>query len=277
MVSGLFKESKRRGCYLTPACAAALLLSFNISAQAAVSDPSYPEIVVDDVKHVISAPTRWQKQEWQNFGLAAIGVIGVAAIADRPVRDEMRRHAPNSNGLMLKVERFGAEYAALTIGGFYLAGVSGNETAAVVAQDGLAASLIASAMITPAIKFIAGRARPRENVGIAKFQPLSTSYSSNSSFPSGHTTEAFALASVIANHYEETWVTCASYLLASLVGVARSYHDAHFASDVLAGALIGTLVGKSVVQHNKSLRTGKVVMQPEVAPGLIGVRIVSNY
>jgi len=132
-------------------------------------------------------------------------------------------------------------------------------------------------MITPAIKFVTGRACPRENAGIAKFHPFSLSYSSNSSFPSGHTTEAFALASVIAGHYEETWVACASYSVAGLVGVARSYHGAHFASDVLAGALIGTLVGKSVVARNSRLREGKMVLLPEIGPGLIGMRITRNF
>ncbi|HSM98626.1 MAG TPA: phosphatase PAP2 family protein [Gallionella sp.] len=230
-----------------------------------------------DVKHVLTAPTRWQDQEWQNLGLAAVGVIGVAAIIDRPVRDEMRRHAPNNNRFMLKVERFGAEYSIGVLGGFYLAGVIGNETAADVARDGLAASIIASGMITPTLKFITGRARPRENAGIAKFHPFSIGYSPNSSFPSGHTTQAFALASVIANHYEETWVTCASYSVAGLVGVARSYHDAHFASDVLSGALIGTLVGKSVVAHNKPQHARNVVVLPEIAPGSVGVRLTGSF
>jgi membrane-associated phospholipid phosphatase len=179
---------------------------------------------------------------------------------------------------MLKVERFGAEYSVGVLGGFYLAGTIGNnDTAVAVAQDGLAASIIASGMITPAIKFITGRARPRENLGIAAFHPFSLSYSSNSSFPSGHTTQAFAVASVIANHYDETWVAYSSYTVASLVGVARIYHDAHFTSDVMAGALIGTLVGKSVVAHNKPLRSGKVVVLPEIMPGLVGVRVTGSF
>jgi membrane-associated phospholipid phosphatase len=239
---------------------------------------SYPSVLVDDVNHVLTAPARWQKPEWQNLGLAAAGLIGVAAIADGPIRDEMTRHAPNDSRFMRNVERFGAQYSIGVLGGFYLAGAIGNnDTATVVAQDGLAASIIASGMITPAIKFVTGRARPRENLGVAHFHPFSLSYSSNSSFPSGHTTEAFALASVIASHYEETWVAGASYSVAGLVGVARSYHGAHFASDVLAGALIGTLVGKSVVAHNNPLRSGKVVLLPEVTPESIGVRITSNF
>lgn len=261
-------------------CAAILQLCLSGIAHA-VDQPipsSYPAILVDDVKHVLTAPARWQEQDWQNMGLATIGVIGVAAILDRPIRDEMRRHAPNNNGFMLGVERFGAEYSLAVLGGFYLAGAIGNNDNAVsIAQDGLAASIIASGIITPTIKFITGCARPRENAGTATFHPLSISYSSNSSFPSGHTTQAFSIASVIADHYEETWVTYSSYTIAGMVGIARIYHDAHFASDVLTGALIGTLIGRSVVAHNKPLRSRKVVVLPEITPQLLGVRIVGSF
>jgi hypothetical protein len=163
--------------------AAALLLCLNCTVQAADALPSYPEILVDDVKHVLTSPTRWQEQEWQNLGLAAISVIGVAVIIDRPLRDEMRHHAPNNNDFMLKVERFGAEYSLGMLGGFYLAGAIGNnDKAAAVAQDGLAASLIASGIVTPTIKFVTDRSRP-----------FGGSNTLNSSFPSGHTTQAFAL------------------------------------------------------------------------------------
>lgn len=260
-------------------CLSVLLLCLTGTVHAAENrPPSYPEVVLDDVKHVLSSPARWQEQDWQKLGLAAAGVVGVAVILDRPIRDEMRRHAPNDSRFMLNVERFGTQYSLGVLGSFYLAGAIGkNDTAIAVAQDGLAASIIASGIVTPTIKFITGRARPRENLGIAAFHPFSLGYSSNSSFPSGHTTQAFAVASVIASHYDETWVSYSSYTVASLVGVARMYHDAHFASDVVTGALIGTLVGKSVVGHNKSLRSAKVVVLPEIGPEFIGVRITSNF
>jgi len=212
------------------------------------------------------------------MGLTAAGLVGVAAILDRPVRDEMRRHAPNNSRFLLNVERFGAEYSLGVLGGFYLAGALGNnDKASAVAQDGLTACLIASGIVTPTLKFITGRARPRENVGIAHFRPLSGSYALNSSFPSGHTTQAFALASAISGHYDDSWVKYSSYTVAGLVGVARSYHDAHFASDVLAGALVGTLVGQSVVEHNRPMRSVKVVLLPEITPELTGVRLVGSF
>lgn len=245
------------------------------SAHPARADqPSYPGLVLDDIHHVIGAPARWDEAEWQQAGWVTLGILGTAVIVDRPLQDEMRRHAPNNNRFMSQVERFGAQYAVGVVGGFYLAGAAGSNTAAEVAQDGLAASLIASGLITPSIKLVVGRSRPRANAGIANFKPFSDP---NASFPSGHTTEAFALASVIANHYDELWVQYSAYSLAGLVGAARSYHDAHFASDILTGALIGTLVGQSVVTHNRTLRTAKITLLPDLTAGQAGVRVAGNF
>lgn len=260
-------------------CTGVLLLGVICTAHAADTAPSYPEILVDDVKHVITAPARWEEQEWRDMGLAAFGIAGVAVLLDRPIRDEMRRHAPNDSSFMLQIERFGKEYSLALLGGFYVAGALGNdEKAAAVAEDGLSAILISSGIITPAVKYVTGRSRPRDNDGVANFHWFSKGYqSSNSSFPSGHATHAFALAGVFSSHYDEKWVAWTSYTTAGLVGVARSYHGAHFASDILTGALIGTLVGKSVVAHNKPMRSGQALLLPEIAPGLVGVRLVSKF
>ena len=249
------------------------LLALCFAHKVNAAELSYPEILVDDVKHVVTAPARWDDAEWRQAGWASLAVVGTALIIDRPLRDEMRHSGDNA--VMKQVERFGVQYAAATVGGFYLVGaLTDDENAIQVAQDSISASLIASGIITPAIKLVTGRSRPRDEAGVFHFKPFSNG---NSSFPSGHTTEAFAVASVIANHYEETWVTCTSYSIASLVGLARTYHRAHFASDVVAGAMIGTLVGKSVVAHNADLRRGKLVLLPDFSQGLIGVQIVGRF
>jgi len=250
------------------------LLALCLSHEASATELTYPEILVDDVKHVVTAPSRWEATEWRQAGWASLAVVSTALVVDRPLRDEMRRHSGN-NTVITQVERFGSQYAAGIVGGFYIVGaLADDETSMQVAQDGLAASLIASGIVTPAITLVAGRSRPRDNTGVYNFKPFSNG---NSSFPSGHTTEAFALASVISDHYDETWVSCTSYSIAGLVGLARAYHQAHFASDILAGAMIGTLVGKSVVSYNRGLRSGNVVLLPEVAGGLIGVRVAGSF
>ena len=253
--------------------ASALLSGLAQPAQAAEAVLTYSQLVVEDIKHVITAPSRWEKPEWQDLGWATLAVAGTAAIVDRPLRDAMRRQSGNS-AFMRDIERFGAGYSLGVLGGFYLAGAVGNnDKATAVAQDGLAASLIASGIVTPVLKYATGRSHPRDTPDIAHFRP----FSGASSFPSGHTTQAFAVASVISTHYDETWVKYSSYTVAGLVGVARSYHDAHFASDILAGALIGTLVGQSVVAYNQPQCSRKVSLLPEVTPRVAGIRLTGNF
>jgi hypothetical protein len=241
----------------------------------------YPEMLWRDTKHILAAPKRWQDPDWDQVGLVAAGIVGVIAFIDRPVQDFMRRIAPdndqltpNNNRFLHEMERFGRMYSLGLLGGFYVAGTfNDDDTAIAVAQDGLAATIIASGIITTTGKVIAGRARPRADLGHTYFSP----FGSDHSFPSGHTTHAFAIASVIANHYDETWVSYASYTVASLVGVARSYHGGHYTSDILMGAMIGTLVGKNVVSYNKQFRTVNIAVIPEITPGMAGLRLVSSF
>src|ERR1051325_4090761 len=73
------------------------------------------------------------------------------------------------------------------------------------------------------------------------------------SFPSGHTTTAFAAAAAVTDETSVWWpgstwiIGPAMYGGATLVGLSRMYHNKHWASDVALGALIGTFSGKKVV------------------------------
>lgn len=73
------------------------------------------------------------------------------------------------------------------------------------------------------------------------------------SFPSGHTSNAFALASVADAHYGKK-VGLPAYAAASLIGVSRLRKDAHWLSDIVAGAALGYLTGRTVVRQNNEPR-----------------------
>ena len=71
--------------------------------------------------------------------------------------------------------------------------------------------------------------------------------SNNLSFPSGHTSTAFSLAAVANQHYG--WrIGVPAYVLASGIGLSRIEKDKHYLSDVLAGATIGIIVGRTVAR-----------------------------
>lgn len=67
--------------------------------------------------------------------------------------------------------------------------------------------------------------------------------STYNSFPSGHTAQAFAAATLLSEEYKDRfhWMPYAAYGLASGVGVLRMANNRHYISDVLLGAGIGIL------------------------------------
>jgi hypothetical protein len=121
---------------------------------------------------------------------------------------------------------------------------------------------------TWALKEIVGRERPNG--------------SNDESFPSGHTSNAFALASVADAHYGKN-VGIPAYALASLIGLSRLRSNAHWLSDVVAGASLGHLVGRAVVRQNdepldtQMITLGGIGMMPSVRPGFKGVVMGMNF
>jgi undecaprenyl-diphosphatase len=61
-------------------------------------------------------------------------------------------------------------------------------------------------------------------------------------YPSGHTTVAFAVATLVAGSLRGRW-RVVPYVLATLVGIGRLYFGAHLPLDVVGGALLGVAVG----------------------------------
>jgi membrane-associated phospholipid phosphatase len=100
-------------------------------------------------------------------------------------------------------------------------------------------------------KFLVGRSRPFNDEGPYHFKPLHGGLS----FPSGHSTQAFAMAAVVSEYADNPWGSVAAYGGAVLVGLARMEQRSHFVSDVVAGALIGTLSAKAVMSRHRTLRS----------------------
>ena len=119
-------------------------------------------------------------------------------------------------------------------------------------------AVVLADVVTGAIKGAAGRARPfvvsDTNAGDFKFGRGFTK-DGYTSFPSGHTTTAFAAASAVTAETSRWWPRSTWYIApvmyggATLVGLSRMYHNKHWASDVLLGAGIGTFSGLKVVQY----------------------------
>lgn len=91
-------------------------------------------------------------------------------------------------------------------------------------------------VLTYGMKYIFNRQRPYEKYP-DRVHPYS--YEDSPSFPSGHTSTAFALATSLCIKYPKWYVIAPSALWACSVGVSRMNEGVHYPSDVLAGAAIG--------------------------------------
>lgn len=100
----------------------------------------------------------------------------------------------------------------------------------------IGATLLTSAVLTTTLKFAIDRDRPF--VTYPDIQKLTGAGSP--SFPSGHTSEAFATATSLSLAFPKWYVIAPSFLWAGAAGYSRMHLGVHYPSDVLVGALIGS-------------------------------------
>src|SRR5437763_11405014 len=229
---------------------------------------NYWFLVILDTKEVFTAPARWDTRDWLVLGGVAAG-IGTVAAFDEDIEHAIRGARNNTiTNIFDNIQPLGNEYAIGIVGTFYLYGeIFKDPRAKTTALDAISASAIASGIVTNSFKYVIGRGRPTDGKGAYNFRP----FSGQDSFSSGHTTEAFALASVISEHYDTPWVQVTSYGLASAVGYARLNNNRQWPFDVRAGATIGTFVGKTVVHVNARHR--QVKLQPIVGSDIHGAEM----
>ncbi len=84
--------------------------------------------------------------------------------------------------------------------------------------------------------------------------------SARTSFPSGHTAQAFLGAALLEYEFRESapWVGPTAYTVAASVGALRMFNNRHWQSDVLVGAALGIAVGKITCLTQRPSTTGLV-------------------
>lgn len=198
---------------------------------------------------------------------AAAFLVATAAIMplDRHIAIESQRPSLQNNSALNHTltgfRELGEPGSIIIAGATYLYGRAGNSPRS--AELGLRAieGFGAAGLTTVLIKSLAGRARPYV---VADTNPRDYKLGRGlkddryTSFPSGHVTTAFSIASAASEEIPYLWPhasrlwTPLLFTTASIVGVARVYEDKHWASDVVAGAAVGTLVSRIVVRYERA-------------------------
>jgi membrane-associated phospholipid phosphatase len=209
-----------------------------------------------------------------NYGLNFIGAgLGTLVFIESGLDWKWNRLAynnewmPNIGG---NANYIGYAVPVLTPVVLYLTGISAKNEKLQITGLALTQSLMLTLLIQTPLKIVTGRTWP----GIVDGWDSPLSVRSNRTddysgefnwfnldatggFPSGHTANAFSAAATIAQIYHDNiLLKTAVYAYASLIGLCMSVYD-HWASDIIAGALIGIAVGTTVGKSYRNLFEGK--------------------
>lgn len=237
-----------------------ILIGFSAAPASAQSDEYNDPLrfirwPVEDVTSLVSGVTANR--------LAIVGAgAAVYALAQRDpgLRDAVMDAAPSPHSPLLRAaEELGnvrtMRPAALML--FLGSLPSGDPRFQDAAFTSLEAVVVAN-LFTSALKAAFGRARPYQNEGATTFNP----FSGDTSFPSGHTTTAFALVTPWLLYYPNPF-TAGLVVLSAGTAVARVAGNFHWVSDVVAGGSIGFVTAYAFTRlhmnRSETLRVSPIV------------------
>jgi len=224
---------------------------------------NYFILLGSSLKQEFTKPFHMTKKDWRNFGKFAAFIVPLS-FADQPLQKEalnLRNRNTAVNNVSKYVTNFGGLYEAYTLAalgayGFIFKNEKVKNTTLLATQAYITAGALESVL-----KFLSGRTRPSyygpgeiaKPRFLGPFSKTSKDASGKtvySSFPSGHTTVAFAAATVFASEYKDKpLVPIIVYTAASLIGISRVTENKHWTTDVIVGAAVGFLSGKNVVNN----------------------------
>jgi membrane-associated phospholipid phosphatase len=183
---------------------------------------------------------------------ALLGLSGALMSVDKPIQSLAVRNRSSFNDDLFQIaEQYGAAGTGVIISGsVYTTGILFGDTEIRKTGIMMFEALIWSGIATNVFKSAFGRSRPYMNEGNGTFRPFQFK-AGTTSLPSGHTTVAFAMSSVLSECIHNTAVSLGLYSLASLTALARVYHNVHWFSDTFLGAAIGTVAGIAIVHFNE--------------------------
>ena len=221
---------------------------------------SYFILIGSDLKQAFTKPFHMKKKDWLNAGGFVLLEVGLS-FTDESVQSNILQFRNNSKtvrNISNYVTQFGGLYEVYTLVGLGAYGAVFKKNKLVTTTFLATQAYITGEAVAGVVKFFTGRQRPDYFIS-ATANPEPTfrgpfsgvkdlsGNTINSSFPSGHTTVAFAAATVFAMEYKDKpLIPIISYTAATLIGLSRITENRHWFSDVFAGAVLGFFTGKQV-------------------------------
>jgi len=202
----------------------------------------------------VAAPTRWHEADWLRVGVT-LALVAAIMPFDKTLNNATQGNQHYYNSIPIVAGRmYGEWYTIGTVtaifGGF---GILAHDTAAKKIAIELFQAGAYSELFTEVLKIGVGRSRPYENEGPFKFRPFNLN-NNTESMPSGHSTSAFALSTVMFRHAHSTFLKILAFVPAGFTVFSRLYQDFHWTSDCFLGAVAGFSTGMWVVTLHERKR-----------------------
>ena len=251
--------------------------------------------------------------DWKKTGYYAAGILGLIA-TDKITTKAWQNHVepnidyrlPNMTPHFLRksknvwINNNENTFLTYPIIGLYVGSLFANkEKGQFVAINSFKAIAYSTLVTQVALKTIFGRNRPESPLNTTtKGQPFTNnnwdffngreneillSDKKATGMPSMHVTTYFALAKVIQMEYDNYWIP---YGIMSVVFASNIKGHQHWFSDMVAGAIVGTLIGRSITKSSWKARgildrtkPKKISFNytPRFSPEFTGLRIVGTF
>ncbi|MBK9246924.1 MAG: phosphatase PAP2 family protein [Ignavibacteria bacterium] len=187
---------------------------------------------------------------------SVVAATGGAYIIDEQVREELlSQHSTKIDKVSGVLREYGGTYSIIgSSAGLYVVGLITECEEVRTSGRLVLEAFIISGVVNGGLKVLLGRGRPYLNLGKDQFKPLNFLNDYNS-LPSGHTTVAFTISTVLSDHIDRWWASVGLYTIAAATGISRIYDDKHWLSDVVLGASIGYFSGKLITSAHQAQRS----------------------
>jgi len=172
---------------------------------------------------------------------------------DEGVRDAMLKDRSYNNSIPIEAGRiWGEAYTTLIVSGLLAAsGISNDNQSNKKIAFEIAQSGLYTASVTQLLKMSIGRDRPYLNNGAFNFSPFQKFDNDYWSLPSGHTSLAFSLSTILSQNSKSDLLKIAWYIPAVMTAFSRVYQDKHWTSDVLLGSAVGYFIAKWIAEKHR--------------------------
>ncbi len=212
----------------------------------------------NDFVDVLASPKKWKGGDFLSLS-AVLGAGLLLYSVDQDIQQWAQDHRSSSSEDIFKtIGQLGNGVVLIGLmAALYVSGeVSDNNSLRKTALLSLE-SCLTTGIIVSGLKSVVVRARPWTGESSHSFHPFSTR-SRFASFPSGHASTAFAMATVIADQSKKAYIDILAYSLATMAAFSRVHLDKHWASDILVGSAIGYFVAKKISALDRNRDSKKV-------------------